>query len=83
LNVEARRTLLIAVWLILVLGMSVLLLFYARQLQAWHARILRRFKFPRFILSVAESKYALWQTRFLGLVALAMFLLVGYLMLFR
>ncbi|MBI4461558.1 MAG: hypothetical protein HY653_01505 [Acidobacteria bacterium] len=68
----------LGLWFILVGAIALLGLFYARQWQEWQVTTLKRLRFSALFIRLAESKYALWQTRFVGLFALAMFVFVLY-----
>jgi hypothetical protein len=75
-----------AIWLMAAAFIAIVGLLYPQRLQAWNVRRLEkgweRHIIPSFVRRVAASRYALWQMRLVGLVALGMFLLAIYILLF-
>ncbi len=77
----------VAAWLVVTGGVAVLCLFYPERFQGWYGRRVQRgfsrYVFPRFWIRFAESKWFRYYTRLFGLIPLAMFFLVLYLLFFR
>lgn len=75
---DLGHVILIAAWFVCLGTMAVLGLAFPRSLQSWSVSMLKRMRVSSFLVSLAGSRYSLWQTRIVGIFTLALLLFVAY-----